>query len=169
MVQINPLDYVNQKLANGIKPQLYAKTARITARPGKIGEEVITRMAGGYQETKNTVKEAGDMIARNPSGEEYIIPAKTFAKKYEIDPSNPKLYRPKGGAQEFLFLQEDVEFKAPWGEEMSIKAGGVLNITDRATGDIYGIQRKEFNETYGPCDKNGTIIPVASLCANRSR
>lgn len=47
MVQINPLDYVNQKLANGTKPQLYAKTARITARPGKIGEEVITKTTGG--------------------------------------------------------------------------------------------------------------------------
>lgn len=62
-----------------------------------------------------------------------------------------------------------MEFKAPWGEDMSIKAGGVLNITGRETGDIYGIQRKEFNETYGPCDKNGTIIDIASQMAGKVR
>ena len=66
------------------------------------------------------------MVVRNPNGEEYIIDAKTFAKKYEKDPSNPEQYRPKGGAQLFIPVREDIEFKAPWGEEMSIKSGGML-------------------------------------------
>ncbi len=43
-------------------------------------------------------------------------------------------------------LQENVRFQAPWGEEMRIRAGGVLVIKD--SGDIYGIQREEFQDTY---------------------
>lgn len=161
MVKVNDIKaYVQEKLDAGQKPQLYAKTARITAREGVVGEEIVTKMADGHQETKNVVKEKGDMVATNPNGEQYIIDAKTFAKKYEIDPANPKQYRPKGGAQEFLFLKEDVQFTAPWGEEMDIKAGGVLNISGRDSGDIYGIQRKEFNETYAQCDKQGTPLRI---------
>ena len=152
--------YVQEKLEAGQKPQLYAKTARITAREGIVGEEIVTKMKNGLEETRNVVKEQGDMVATNPSGEQYIIDAKTFAKKYEVDPANPKQYRPKGGAQEFLFLKEDVQFTAPWGEEMDIKAGGVLNISGRDSGDIYGIQRKEFNETYAQCDKLGTPLRI---------
>lgn len=162
MVHVSDIKaYVEEKLAEGQKPQLYAKTARIKARPGVVGEEIVTKMADGHEETRNTVKAKGDMVATNPAGEEYIIDAKTFAKKYEIDPANPKQYRPKGGAQEFLFLKEDVQFKAPWGEDMDIKAGGVLNISGRESGDIYGIQRKEFNETYAMCDKQGTPVKLA--------
>lgn len=167
MTEISDIkSYVEEKMANGQKTYLYAKTARIKARPGVVGEEIVTVMADGHTETKNTVKE-GDMVAKNPSGEEYIIDAKTFAKKYELDPANPKQYRPKGGAQEFLVLKEDVQFTAPWGEKMDIKAGGVLNVSGRNSGDIYGIQRKEFNETYAPCDKNGNILPSPTMQAQR--
>lgn len=149
--------YVEQQLDAGVKPDFYAKTARITAREGIVGEEIVTRMKDGHEETKNTVKEEGDMVVRNPNGEEYIIDAKTFAKKYEKDPSNPEQYRPKGGAQLFIPVREDIEFKAPWGEEMSIKSGGMLNISGRETGDIYGIQKEEFYQTYAPSDENGNI------------
>lgn len=155
--------YVADKIAEGQKLQLYAKTARIKARAGVVGEEIVTRMADGHEETRNTVKAEGDMVAKNPNGEEYIIDAKTFAKRYEVDPANPAQYRPKGGAQEFLFLKEDVQFTAPWGEEMDIKSGGVLNVTGRESGDIYGIQRKEFNQTYAMCDKQGNILPMPSV------
>jgi hypothetical protein len=150
-------EYVQQQLDKGVTPQLYAKTARIEAREGVVGEVVVTKMKDGHEETKNTVKEKGDMIVRNPNGEEYIIDAKTFAKKYEKDPTNDKQYRPKGGAQSFISVKEDIEFKAPWGEEMSIKAGGMLNISGKDTGDIYGIQKQEFHQTYAPCDENGNI------------
>jgi hypothetical protein len=156
--QINPKDFVK-----GIKefepfhyePQYYAKSARISARPGKVGEEITTVMKDGHKETTNTVKNEGDMVATNPNGEQYIIDAKTFAKKYEIDPHNPERYRPVGGAQEFMTLGGNVMFKAPWGEQMMIKKGGVLNVTNMD--DIYGIQQQEFQETYAPCDKDGNF------------
>lgn len=158
MTEINPKEYVEMRLSAGDKPLLYAKTARVMARVGIVGEKIVTKMSDGHIETTNTVKSEGDMVITNPTGEEYIISAEIFAKRYEIDPANQKLYRPKGGAQQFLFLKEDVEFIAPWGEKQSVKKGGVLSISGRDSGDIYGIQRKEFLETYAPCDKNGNII-----------
>ena len=98
MKQINPKEYVEMRLAAGDKPQLYAKTARVKARLGIVGEEIVTKMADGHVETVNTVKTADDMVVTNPTGEEYIISGETFRKRYEKDPANPELYRPKGGA-----------------------------------------------------------------------
>lgn len=49
--------YVEAKMAEGQKTHLYAKTARITAREGKVGEEIVTTMADGHKETSNTVKQ----------------------------------------------------------------------------------------------------------------
>lgn len=155
----NMKEYVEEQLTNGVKPELYAKTARVQARSGKAGEKIETKMKSGLKETDNTVKADGDMVITNPDGEQYIVEKAKFEKRYEIDPENPKQFRPKGGAQEFIPVQEDIQFKAPWGEEMTILAGGVLNITGRDSGDIYGIQKDEFNNTYGRCDKNGNILP----------
>jgi len=162
----NIQEYVSEQLETGLKPQLYAKTARIQARKGFPGEEIITIMKDGHTETKNIVKK-GDMVVTNPDGEQYIISGDTFSKKYEIDPNNPKQYRPKGGAQEFIPVQEDITFTAPWGEEMNIKKGGMLNISGRETGDIYGIQKDEFEKTYARCDKNGnTDLKLSTLAYN---
>lgn len=142
-------------------------TARVAARPGMVGEEITTVMVEGHTETKNAVKAAGDMVVKTRLGEQHIINAKTFAKRCEVDPSNPKQYRPKGGAQESIKISQDIEFKAPWGEYMTLKSSGFLSISGRETSDIYGIQQKEFNHTYSKCDKNGNIIPLPTN--NRER
>lgn len=150
--------YVAELMANGAKPVFYAKTARISARPGIPGEKITTTLANGHQETVNVAK-AGDMVATNPGGEQYVIKAETFKKKYEIDPDNPKVFRPKGGAQQFLQLNEDIDFVAPWGEDMHMKSGDFINVTDREKGDIYGIAKKEFFDTYGQCTPDGKLLP----------
>ena len=150
--------YVTEMLANGAKPVYYAKIARISARPGFPGEQIVTTLANGHQETTNVV-DTGDMVVTNPGGEQYIIKSETFNKKYEVDPDNPKVFRPKGGAQQFLRLLEDVDFKAPWGEEMHMKKGDFINVTNRDKGDIYGIAQKEFFDTYGQCTPDGKILP----------
>ena len=150
--------YVSDLFANGKKIVYYAKTARMSARPGIVGEKIVTTLANGHQETVNVAK-AGDMVATNPGGEQYIISAETFKKKYEIDPNNLKVYRPKGGAQQFLRLHEDIDFVAPWGEDMHMKSGDFINVTDREKGDIYGICQKEFFETYGQCTPDGKLLP----------
>lgn len=164
--EVEAVSYAENKIKAGVKVEEYAKTARIQARVAVEGEQIVTQMKDGHIETKNTAKE-GDVIATNPAGEQYIIPAATFVKKYEVDPVNPEQYRPKGGAQQFIHVDEDISFKAPWGEEMHIKAGGVLNVSGLTTGDVYGIQKDEFKNTYAKCTSDGTPIKSSSVNTDR--
>lgn len=89
----------------------------------------------------------------------WIMPEVTLKEKYDLaikgagkehqpieDCEVIGLYIPKGGQQKFLEINEDIEFKAPWGEKQTIFSGGYLNITDPK--DIYGINEEEFKETY---------------------
>lgn len=161
--QVDINAYAAEQIKNGSPVMSFIKTARIQARPGKIGEQITTVLANGTIETKNVAKE-GDMIATNPGGEQYIIPAETFQKKYEADPTKAGQYRPKGGPQSFIRLTEDVAFRASWGEDMVIKAGGVLNVTNPQA--VYGIAGDEFKSTYAPCDKNGHILTINLMSRN---
>ncbi|MBQ8481244.1 MAG: hypothetical protein IJ532_01760 [Alphaproteobacteria bacterium] len=153
--------YVQDLLDAGQKPVYYTKTARIKARPGVPGETIVTKLADGHKETENPNIETGDMVVTNPGGEQYVVKAETFKKKYEIDPDNPEQYRPTGGAQQFLRLKEDIDFKVSWGEQ-SMRKGDFINITARASGDIYGVGQKEFFDTYGQCTQDGKLLPTQS-------
>ncbi len=148
----NIADYVAEALRNGTAEiSEVAKFARITAVQGVEGQEVVTTMANGLEETRNTVTldpttgEPG-WIVTNPGGEQYIVADSTFKKKYEIDPQNPEVYKPKGGPVLTMKLDEAVAFDAPWGGEMRIEAGGSLVLS--GPNDIYGIQPQEFADTY---------------------
>ncbi|MGD9537131.1 MAG: hypothetical protein AB7P52_05180 [Alphaproteobacteria bacterium] len=140
---INPDDYFDQSQA-----RMATKTTTIQARPAVAGEEVITVMKDGHVETRNTAK-AGDYIVTNPDGERYIVPGEKFESKY-APTETPGVYRPAGGPVKVMTLQEDVSFKAPWGEEMRIRADGVL--VYNGLGDVYGIQPDEFRRTYAFVD-----------------
>lgn len=154
--KIDGKEYIKNGLLNGnLECGEYYKFARIKARQGFVGEEVVTIMKDGLVETKNvvTADETGEAgwIVTNPSGEEYIVPNKTFMKKYELDEKNPELYKPKGEPILAVQINEDVSFVAHWGEEMNIKSGGFLVCSNE--NDIYGIQKEEFFETYKLCPK----------------
>ncbi len=156
----NISEYVREGIKSGrLTVDEVAKFARIHARQGTLGEEIITKMANGLEETRNTVtvdEKTGEpgWVVTNPDGEEYIVPDSTFKKKYEIDPENPAQYKPKGGPVLSSSINEHIEFNAPWGETMKIEAGGslILNGPD----DIYGIQKAEFENTYASTGKDRT-------------
>lgn len=120
------------------------KTAEITAERVPEGFEVTTIMADGHTETKNVAGPGGAFLATNPGGEQYLIKPDKLERLYDLMPSGR--YRPKPEMISFLATPVDVTFKAPWGEVMNIKAGGAL--VNRGGDDIYGIQPKEFNDTY---------------------
>ena len=150
--------YVKNGLISGrITLDEVAKFARIHARQGTLNEEVITKMANGLEETRNTVKldeKTGNpgWIVTNPDGEEYIVEDSVFKAKYEIDPENPKQYKPKGGPVLSAKIGEHIQFQAPWGETMKIEAGGSLILNGPS--DIYGIQKDEFEHTYASTGKD---------------
>lgn len=151
-------EYVKEGIKTGKLPvDEVAKFARIQARQGKVGEEIVTKMANGLEETINVVKldeKTGNpgWVVTNPDGEQYIIEDSTFQKKYEIDPEDPSVYKPKGLPVLASQVNEDIEFDAPWGEKMKIEAGGHLILN--GPGDIYGIQKAEFEGTYASTGKD---------------
>lgn len=155
-------EYVREGIESGeLTIEEVAKFARIRARQGTIGEEVITKMANGLEETRNVVKadeKTGEpgWVVTNPDGEEYIVNDSTFKKKYELDPNNQEVYKPKGGPVLSTKIAEDLEFEAPWGEMMKIEAGGSLILG--GANDIYGIQKAEFENTYAPTRKDAEKV-----------
>jgi len=56
------------------------------------------------------------------------------------------VYEPDAEPVRVIRLDENVRFESPWGEEMRIRAGGVL--IAKSPSDIYGIQAEEFEKTY---------------------
>lgn len=150
-------EYVINLVNSGVEPCYYKKYARVEAVQGLEGEVITTIMSDGHVETVNKVEKDEDgncgWIVTNPSGEKYIVPHKIFAKKYDLEVGADGKHAPKGDPIKAIQINENIEFAASWGEQMKINAGGYLNISNKD--DIYGIQEKEFCETYSICDQNG--------------
>ena len=140
--------YVKNLLNSGKMPEEYIKTVKIKARHALDGEEIITKMADNHVETKCRVHDSCHMVITNPNGEEYVVSCADFNERYDEAPEKGGIYIPKPLPQKMLLIDEDIEFMAPWGEVMSIRAGGALNITKIEKGYIYGIQPLEFKQTY---------------------
>ena len=148
--EVNGPAYAKGQIAGNGEVFEAAKFARIKARPGIEGEEIVTIMENGLEETKNTVKldENGvpGWVVTGVGGEEYIVPDATFRKKYEIDPENPEQYKPKGAPALVVRASENVQFTAPWGEVQNLVAGGFIVL--ESPEKVYGIQEEEFHKTY---------------------
>lgn len=163
-VKISGKEYAEVGIASGeLKPVVAVKFARVLARRGQVGEEVISYTQNGLVEKTDTVSvnettnevdwiltkldENGDVVVdefghRN----EWIVKHVTFAKKYEVDETKTDgVYKPVGGPQVFVPIVMDVTLEQ-WGSEMNIEAGGWLNITN--PDDIYGISERDFDDTY---------------------
>lgn len=136
--QIDPdtVDWTGSKTA--------LKAAKVSAEFVEAGTKVDTIMKDGHVETTNTAPEGGAMKVTNPSGEQYMVSPEKFASRYALDVDGN--YAPIASPVQVKQLEENVAFKAPWGEEMRIKAGDVL--VNGGPGDVYGIQPEEFAETY---------------------
>ena len=166
-IKVNVNNYVKQGIENGTMiPREAEKFARIIAKQGEIGETVISwssdsngneikEKVAQVQEDQQTKKpdwiatkvdENGNIIIDNNNhSNQWIINDSTFNKKYEVDPENPALFRPKGGKQTFVRITDNITLNQ-WGSEMNIAAGGYINITN--PDDMYGISQRDFEDTY---------------------
>lgn len=165
--KVDVLTYVKNGLESGTLVPIQAeKFARIMARPGTIGEEVIS---WSVDSAGNEIKEKVDTVSldedtnnhgwivtktdengniildSNGHSNEWIISDSTFQKKYEIDGDNPTLFKPKGGVQTFVQIPDNVILNQ-WGSDMMIAVGGYINITN--IDDMYGISKRDFEDTY---------------------
>lgn len=146
---------IDPKSASFAGAATFRKTARLTQdkiEVAKAEQEVVTILAG-KPETRNVAK-PGDYIVTGTLGERYVIAGNRFDRLYEPDPGRPGEFRSKGTVLAVL-LTEPVTFKAPWGEQQRIDAGGVLV---KNGDDIYGIAEAAFAETYGRADKDGKVF-----------
>lgn len=152
---IDPVAYTQERLGS---VQLFSKAVQVVARLAVPGEKITTMTAGengnDFHETVNTAKD-NQVVITNPGGEQYIIDKAKFESRYDAASlgNENKTYNAKAVPTQCIKLDEGVEFTAPWGEKMSIQKGGVLVLGGGT--DIYGIQPKEFADTYKPCDETG--------------
>lgn len=146
---------IDPKIVDFSGAAVFRKTARLAQdkiEVAKAEQEVVTVIAG-KPETRNTAK-PGDYVVTGPLGERYVIAGNRFDRLYEPDPSRPGEFRSKGTVLAVLLI-EPVTFKAPWGEQQRIDAGGVMV---KNGDDIYGIAEAAFAETYGRADREGKVF-----------
>lgn len=165
--EIEVLKYVKEGIESGTMIPFGAeKFARILARRGVIGEEVVTMSVDDegnpIVEKIDTVKKdektgkpgmvvtkaddyGNPIIDENGNANTWIIDDSTFIKKYELTEGTIDFYRPIGGSQIFVEIPEDIRL-FQWGGFMNIAKGGYINITN--ADDMYGISKRDFEDTY---------------------
>ena len=153
---INADEYVRQGIVEGrFIPEEVRKSARIKARRGTEGEEIVTILPSGLREVAGVVRvdpKTGrtGMIATNPKGEEYIIEDSDFEILYMEDPDHPGEYKKKVPVLA-VTINENVAFTNSWGEEMKVEAGGHLVFHDGGRGLLgqgtYGVAEEAW-DTY---------------------
>lgn len=156
--EVDVLKYVKIGMENGTLNFNEAKKfQRITARQGEVGEKVETILADGTKETE--VREVAldpktnkpGWIVKNINGsEQWIIEDSIFTKKYEADPEQPGVFKPKGGPMLAAQIFENLQITPPnlGGDIQRINAGGYLLMDPTNPTDVYGIGEEEFNNTY---------------------
>lgn len=153
------LDLSSEEFTEALRQaQVYAKKTKVEARTAEVQERVTTVLADGTEETTN-VAEPGDVIVKNPGGEEYVLKGEKFAKRYEAT-SEDGVFRAKGIVRAIENpTGEEIVITAPWGE---IQHGGPEAIIasildpedqDEVSMDRYIIGREEFEETYAPIEE----------------
>jgi len=129
-----------------------SKFQRINARPVEDpnGEDIDTVLKDGTIERKGLHLPQGYYNVNNVGGTEHWgIDPKTFAKKYEEDPEQQGVYKPKGGPMMASKpLKRNTSFEAPWGGRMDMKAGSRILQDPNNPKDTYGIGGNEFDSTY---------------------
>lgn len=159
--------YVVTSLQSGkLEPICAVKTGKVLARRGKLGEEVITYTDKGLIEKKNKVsvdKNTGsvDMVLMKANDygypiideyghvNEWIVKEKDFVEEYVPDKEIDGVFQSTDGLQLFVPVLIDMVFMQN-GKDMFVGSGGYLNITDIT--DIYGISKRDFEDTYHVID-----------------
>ena len=158
-------DYVQKLIDGGTKVVIGEKTARISARHGIPEEQIISWSVDAEgkpvleKEAVVSVDDGGipdwvatkiddhgnEIIDANGNKNQWIIGDITFKKKYEAVPEKTGIFKPVGGLQKFIKLNEAIHI-VQWGEEWNVDVGGFVNITNPE--DMYVIAGKDFADTY---------------------
>lgn len=146
----------DKRIIDGLREApIYRKQGEVRAVIAKGGEVVVTILADGTTETRNTAKQ-GDAIITNPGGEQYIIGAEKFAKRYEPKEEEEGVFIAKGHSKAIVNpWAVPITMMASWGEmqngQSDCKIADTYDIeTGILGGEPYIIAPREFNQTYKP-------------------
>jgi hypothetical protein len=140
--------------------QTARKTKLVDARPAKLGEVIVTVIAGEGKETTSKPAADGDRVVRNrcpqTGNEQYLVAAAKFSGKYEAtgkpaDKDGWQEYRPVGSDMRVLLLDAAMPsftFTAPWGEAMVARGGDAILQDPKDAKDVYRVARASFDCTY---------------------
>ncbi|MEE3343068.1 MAG: hypothetical protein VZS44_03155 [Bacilli bacterium] len=156
--EVNVLEYVKNGIQSGALSFNEAKKfQRISARQGEVGEKVKTILSDGTEETEERevildekTNEPGWIVKNINGPEQWIVDDSIFKKKYEADPEQEGVFKPKGGPMLAAQISENLQITPPkWGGDIQkINAGGYLLMDPTDPSDVYGIGEEEFNNTY---------------------
>ena len=173
--EIDILSYVSKKIKEGsLTFKEAVKFKRVFAVQGDPESMIQTILADGTVETEprkvgiDEQTEQANWIVQNVSGpEKWIVKDSVFKKKYELDPEQEGIFKPKGGPMLAAQVDEDIEFAPPmWGgDKQRINAGGYLLMDPTNPTDVYGIGEEEFNDTYQFTSKTNVFDVNVGLCA----
>ena len=148
-----------------------SKFQRINARPVEDpnGEDIDTVLKDGTIERKGLHLPQGYYNVNNVGGTEHWgIDPKTFAKKYEADPTQQGVYKPKGGPMMASDpTKRNLAFQAPWGGRMDMKKGSRIMQDPNNPRDTYGIGGNEFDSTYKFDENTRRINRIVNESINR--
>jgi hypothetical protein len=139
---------------------LARKAKPVDVRPARLGEVIVTIIAGEGKETQSPPAQVGDMVVRNrcpaTGNEEILVAAGKFTDRYEgpIGPADGegwRPYRPRGVEMLYFTVREadgSFTFEAPWGEPMMARPGDVIVRDLQDVKDTYRIAAAAFACTY---------------------
>jgi hypothetical protein len=156
------VEKISQMIQDGTLTKMIA-VKNVPVKAIKLTQEVVDKILaeGGYKtvviddegkpfvETTNKKINVGDMLVTNQIAgydNSYIISAEKFTKLY-TEGSQPDIFNPAGEDRTVYVIPKglNLEFEAPWGGDMKIRAGGVL-VPDGEK--FYGINPEEFKATH---------------------
>ena len=132
--------------------RIFKKQGHVQARPATEGEQIVTTLKSGAQETTNTAK-ADEWVMTNPSGEQYIISKEKFFSRYE-ETDEDGIYQAKGHCRAIKNpYGKPIEIMASWGSPQNGDENCMIADTCDAEGggmggEPYLIDAKAFSETY---------------------
>ncbi len=90
-----------------------------------------------------------DWIVTNPGGEAYKVADDVFQRAYKAKKGSDGAFVSLGVPVRVVPVSENIVFKAPWGSDQGVQAGGVVvERTDNR--ERYGIEKEAYETTYEP-------------------
>ena len=139
---------------------LARKSRLVDARAARIGEVVVTVIAGEGEETRSKPAEAGDWVVRNrcqeTGNEQYLVKAAKFPERYEGPLSEPDAdgwlaFRPQGRKMRYFIVSSEegtFRFTAPWLEKMIARPGDAIVQDVDDPSDTYRVAAISFECSY---------------------